>query len=164
VTDDDLVNALRALPRQSLPPAELEGQVVSRLREEGLLVTRPVRWTYLAAAVLAMALFLGGYAIGRTRDLEPTHVLLVHRLASTPEQSRERTREYGAWARNLAGGAKLAQAGWVLDASRAASSPTNEVSGYFLIRASGDAEALAIAKSCPHIRHGGSVELRRIER
>jgi len=36
------------------------------------------------------------------------------------------------------------------------------VGGYYLVRAAGDADALAIARACPHLANGGAVELRRV--
>jgi hypothetical protein len=34
------------------------------------------------------------------------------------------------------------------------------VGGYYLVRAENEDEAVAIARQCPHLTHGGSVELR----
>ena len=39
----------------------------------------------------------------------------------------------------------------------------DRLGGFFLIRASGFAEAQRIAADCPHLRHGGRVELRTIQ-
>lgn len=157
MNDDDLLNALRALPRETQPPAGLEERIAARLRERR---RRPVR--FALAAALAAATFLGGYAAGRTRG-EPTHVLLVHAMPSTPAQSRARVAEYGAWARNLAGGEKLTSDAWLLEGSRV-EADVPAISGYFLLRARDDAEALRVARTCPHLRYGGRVELRRVQR
>ena len=35
------------------------------------------------------------------------------------------------------------------------------VGGYYLIEAAADADAVAIARRCPHLANGGSVEIRR---
>ncbi len=37
------------------------------------------------------------------------------------------------------------------------------MTGYFVIRARDYAEATSIAMTAPHLRYGGSIELRRIE-
>ena len=157
MNDDELLHALRSLPRETEPPRDLEERIVARL------YPRRRRFTALAAAI-AIAAFLGGYAVARARP-EPTHVLFVHRQQSplTPEQSRARVAEYGAWARNLQGGEKLSDA-WLLSSGGVRHHPNLTISGYFLLRARDDAEALAIAKTCPHLRYGGRVELRRIQR
>jgi hypothetical protein len=39
---------------------------------------------------------------------------------------------------------------------------TDELGGFFLIQAD-SAEAFRIARDCPHLRHGGSVQVRRIQ-
>ena len=38
------------------------------------------------------------------------------------------------------------------------------VAGYFLLPSSDYDQALSIARTCPHLKHGGAVELRQIER
>lgn len=35
--------------------------------------------------------------------------------------------------------------------------------GYFLIAASDDASAAALARTCPHIKYGGSIVVRRVQ-
>jgi hypothetical protein len=37
------------------------------------------------------------------------------------------------------------------------------LTGLFIIRAASEAEALAIARTCPHLRYGGRVDVRPIE-
>lgn len=39
----------------------------------------------------------------------------------------------------------------------------SKLAGYFLIRAADQPTAMAIARTCPHLRHGGSIVLREIE-
>jgi hypothetical protein len=38
------------------------------------------------------------------------------------------------------------------------------IAGYFLVRARDYRHAVTIAEGCPHVRHGGSIEIRRIAR
>ena len=38
------------------------------------------------------------------------------------------------------------------------------IQGYFLIQAQSDEEAERVASGCPHLRYGGTIEVRRIER
>jgi hypothetical protein len=42
--------------------------------------------------------------------------------------------------------------------------PLGEMSGFFLIRANDRDEALAVARTHPHLRYGGSIEVREIVR
>jgi hypothetical protein len=88
-----------------------------------------------------------------------------------------RVREYGDWARALAGtgrfvdGAKLADDGRLLrkaDAAFEVSEGTARggfgvLAGYFLVGADSYEEALRLAEGCPHVKYGGTVEVRRIE-
>ena len=77
-----------------------------------------------------------------------------------------------AWARRQLGaqhfvaGEKLDMSGWVLKASRVAGISPMDLQdapdGFFVIVASNDQEALGLARSCPFLRHGGRIEVRRI--
>jgi hypothetical protein len=72
--DDELTpeerEAFAALPRQRIPPAELEDRVVDALHGQGLLVqNRRLRshrgWLATAAAAGALAIFSSGLAVGQ---------------------------------------------------------------------------------------------------
>lgn len=99
---------------------------------------------------------------------------------ATDVERGERVAEYAAWANDLAGrgivveGEELAGPveSEMLDGRRGAietgpgapSGPVGTVSGYFVIEASDQAAAVAIARTTPHLAHGGTVEVRRIVR
>jgi hypothetical protein len=81
--------------------------------------------------------------------------------------------EYRAWAGRLhqSGALVLAEKladdpltvlarGGAVDQARNAA---DEVGGFFLIQAADSAEAYRIAKECPHLKYGGTVQVRRIE-
>lgn len=81
--------------------------------------------------------------------------------------------EYSAWAGSLAQAGRLVGAEKLTDAGSAVSGDGDEtvrssvpgaVSGYFLVRAADEAAALAIARESPHVKYGGIVEVRMIER
>ena len=89
----------------------------------------------------------------------------------------ERVREYTAWAREarragLVGGEKLKDearvlraAGDKLDVAAGSESDAGSgVSGYFIIRARDYEHAVSIARGCPHLKHGGTIEIRQIDR
>jgi hypothetical protein len=163
------------------PPAGLEDRVVETLRARGLL--RPAggvqqivarRWFWPAALAAGLLLFAGGYMMGRTPGAPGDARLLRYTLLlyegpgfnsrGVPEPAL--VAEYSAWAGELAGrgrlvaGEKLGARTWSLGGRDAAGpGPT----GFFIIAARSDDEALALAKSCPHLRHGGTVTLRPIE-
>ena len=81
--------------------------------------------------------------------------------------------EYRAWANSLANSGSLVTAEKLADnpltmlvANRTVEMPRNtpeELGGFFLIQVADSAEAFRIARACPHLKYGGTVEVRRIE-
>jgi hypothetical protein len=183
--------AIGALSRQAPPPPGLEDATVAALRARGLLVPprhgRRRRSIQVAAGLAAaIALFLGGLALGR-RGAEtgeaagsgPRFALLLY---EGPEYAQpmagreaERVHEYSAWARahaaggEIEGGEKLKDAAELVIGNDGVVTTTppdsgaTRLAGFFLIHASDSRSALAIAKSCPHVRYGGSIVIREIE-
>ena len=104
----------------------------------------------------------------------------AYQAPATDEERAGRVAEYAAWANDLAEGGIVVEgeelAGPVesemLDGRRGAietgpgapSGPVGTVSGYFVIEAPDQAAAVAIARTTPHLAHGGTVEVRRIVR
>jgi hypothetical protein len=187
-TDDDLDERLRRelarLPRELVPPKGLEARVVAALRDRGRLAAahpRPNPWRLGGAIAASLALLLGGFWLGRQGG-HRGHSLVVpsylFMLREGTDFNRERltdarmTSETAAWARRQLGvrhfviGEKLDMEGWVLKSSRVASMPPTDLQdapdGFFVIFASSDQEALALARTCPFLRYGGRIEVRRI--
>jgi hypothetical protein len=129
---------------------------------------------------------------GPMRDVSPVastatskekYVLLLHGPArnrgtaadAAADSATERAlvAEYSAWAGQLAAqgslvaGEKLADEPLtMLVANGTVSVPrftADELGGFFIIQAADSAEAYRIARDCPHLRHGGTVQVRRIE-
>ena len=157
------MNDYEMLPREEQPPAALEERVVKQLREAGAF--RPPLRRRLVAALAAAAALVIGFTAGllMSRDSEPAgpmFVLLLHGGADGHVD------EYRAWAvslreRNaLVGGEKLKDASTILGRGAA----TDPVRGYFVITARDAAEAERIAGECPHLRYGGWIEMREIEK
>jgi len=81
--------------------------------------------------------------------------------------------EYGAWAGRLQRSGALVMAEKLADepiAIHAKSgvitptrNPADEVGGFFLIQVTDSAEAQRIARECPHLKYGGTVQLRKIQ-
>lgn len=148
--------------------------VLHRPSRKGARLPRVLPWA--AAAAIAIAAFLGGRtwpaATAPARNESPRYLLLLHERPGSgnesAEESREVVAEYKAWARRLrsegklVGGEKLADSGALLSRSGAREFPAGEIGGYFVIRATPE-EAREIARTCPHVARGGTVELRRIE-
>jgi hypothetical protein len=175
------------------PPADLEDRTVRALRERGLIApeSAPVRhaaWRYAAAMAAGLLLYGAGYLTGRPPGVprgageEAANYMLLLResdamVAATRGAGDALVREYAAWAAAEAGRGRLTGGGKLDEAPRylrrgdgGEVRPTSHpdpgerhLSGYFLIAATGEDEALAIAAGCPHLGHGGTIELRRIE-
>ncbi|HUF35164.1 MAG TPA: YciI family protein [Gemmatimonadales bacterium] len=181
--------ALAALPREAAPPPSLEEATVRALAARGLLRRPPRRRPRPVELGLALAasvlLFLGGLAVGRREGSPPpapagTQFALLlyegpeYRHAASGEEA-ERVREYGEWAGlraergELVAGEKLREEpdlvigadATVTTAPRPAGAP--RLAGFFIVRAADRAAALEIARSCPHVRYGGSIVIREIE-
>ena len=142
----------------------------------------------LAAAALALATGLGGFGAGARWGTAPAaapavdataaggrYLLLLREGAAYDHPAdaaahAARVAEYAGWARGLAragileAGEELAAAGTLLEPGGGArpAADGESVGGFFLLRAGDDARALALARDCPHLRHGGKVEVRRI--
>ena len=180
---------LRKLPREGRPPAALEDRVAAALGGEGLLAKQPTstlrfRWPIaIAASVVffALGLYLGSQlqtAPGPRSEASRLYLLLLREGQLRPADGageQERVHEYGEWARQLrvAGvdvrGAKLRDDGMLLMPATDGVSQTplkgsaETVLGYFLIAAPNLDEAVRVAGQCPHLRHGGAIEVRPID-
>lgn len=181
---------LRSLPRETPLPPDLEDRVVAALRRHGLLPARPIRgWSLAgraaAAAAAAVLLFASGWMMRARRPSaspasQPTFVLLL-RDGPTYQPAKEgehqqRVAEYRAWAQKLrqAGvgisGEKLKDEAQVLTGSGAEVLPPEGsgealgvIGGFFFLDVSDAQQAADIAKDCPHLRHGGTIEIRPID-
>jgi hypothetical protein len=117
--------------------------------------------------------------IGRER-----YVLLLHGPArttpSTPAQATADSAaeqaivaEYRAWATGLRDSGALVIAEKLADdpltmltangATPMTRNTADELGGFFLIQVADSAEAFRIARACPHLRHGGTVQVRKIQ-
>ena len=182
---------LRSLAREKPAPEFLEQQVVRSLRDEGLLgARRPALRPWMRVAA-SLALLAVGFASGawwmrptlpretRTQARsEPRFLLLLHESALTeagaPERQAALIEEYKAWARHgvksgfLLDGEKLKEARVVLAEPESrgetwALGRGSIIGGYFVIRAADIQDALRLARTCPHLRHGGQIEVREID-
>lgn len=184
--------AFAALPAEQAPPAFLEQKIVNQLKYAGLIRSKSGPWMLFSKPAYAVGLSLACLVLGvaaglwwggkRTTEQPPAQFMLMLRSAANEPADRspeelQRVKEYSAWAR------KLGQAGLLVDGEKL----TNEtklvelsngksvvsgdqidlhekpIGGYFLIRASDYQQAIGIAEECPHLKYGGTIEIRRID-
>jgi hypothetical protein len=182
---------LERLAAQSPLPGGLEDRVVAALREQGLVgpgAPRPSRRKVLELTAAA-GLFGAGMgsgllaarrreqprppaAAGLDRGAEPLFLLLLHGGPAYTEArgpaAAARVAEYGAWAGELRGAGRLVAAERLARDARLLESagdggPIDGALGFFLVRAADRAAAEAMARACPHLRHGGRVSLQAVD-
>ncbi len=179
---------LESLPPELQPPADAEERTVAALRRAGVLGKQKRRVNALAAAAAAIVCLVAGAAAGRRMaapaavveagDPRAQYLLLLYDdpgSETPPAEEAARVSEYSAWAgalaasQSLVGAEKLrgAEVTFVRDREERrearANAPGGLLGGFFLVRAATEAEALRIARECPHLRHGGRVVLRPVE-
>lgn len=163
---------------------EREGLIQSELKKEIDVKRIHLTWAIAATVLLVVGMFIGRMpAAGvsqapKTADSRHEYALMLYEDATfqpgPASAMPDRVAEYTAWARGLAkdgtvvGGEKLSDSGVLLGASEpsAARVPSSEIgalAGYFVIRAKDEADAMRIASTCPHLKYGGRISLRRIE-
>lgn len=171
------------------PGLELRDRVIGALdAAEPVPLAHPGIWrtptpyfgAALAVALLAMGAWIGAWyakPVTPAPDPRAEFVLFLYddpvaEAARTPEEARRTVEEYKAWAGGLARAGSLVAGEKLTDERRlfsalSGSGPVTPqgaaLGGYFVIRAGSDEEAAAIAAGCPHLVHGGAIELRRID-
>ena len=182
--EPELAQDLSALTSHPHPPAAAEDRVVSALRARGLLSTGRAGSRRLRAAAAALLIFAAGAALGSLAtapptapEEQPTHALFLLGGIEPGSDEAALVEEYRSWAIQLArqgkltAGEKLAPTAWLLSPGadqlaiegEPAAHVAAPVSGFFLLTVGDTAAALEIARSCPHLRHGGRVLLRQID-
>lgn len=180
---------LDGLPRETVPPAELEQRVVGALQARGLVRRSPPwgkRAALVATFVIAVsAAYLFGLRAGAGElpppvAAEATYALMVFDpVGGLPsEQTSAAVAAASRWAGELAAAGTLVSAEKLRDeATRlrlrdgsvervAGFPPTGEslvLGGFFLIRAADYEEAQRIAAACPLLRYGSVIEVRAFE-
>jgi hypothetical protein len=175
---DEETRTYRSLAQGPSAPDGLERRVVRALRREGLI--RPPLWRRTApwalSALAGALLFVAGRssappAAAPTAAEGARFVLFLEEPVAAPlaaEREPERVREYSRWARarhadgSLLEGEKLKDDAVLLRAPAAAEGPSR-TTGYFVVTATDLESAVALARTCPHLRNGGDIEVRPID-
>jgi hypothetical protein len=149
-----------------------EDMLVDRLRAEGLINPANGRRTgmrpILIAVVILAAFGLGTLwppIIGSPAYATPRYVLLLYEgPAYRPGSGR--ALEYRDWARRAHDGGRVV-GGEELTTTHAWLGParfdSGQPAGMFVVEARDAASAVRLARSCPHLRHGGSIAVRSVE-
>jgi len=185
--------ALNSLRREMQPPPLLEERVVAGLKQANLLqLTKPPLRRRSPRILMGLAasllIFVLGTFIGANwwaRPATPNTPQFMILLKAGAETSRSRSseevmrtvEEYSNWARQLreqgvrVEGEKLKQESRVLGEIDNPSAPEDQlyvsqqrISGYFLIDAQDYDQAVRLASGCPHLKYGGTIEIREIDR
>lgn len=158
-------------PNQTDPIMGMEEEIIMRLKNEGLISKSRTsfRQPLALGAVLAAAV-AGMFTLQNSQPAAAPGQLFVLALYSDdsyrapPSGDRSRAKEYGEWARAHSEGAAAVVGGEELEPSvmtlGTAPAPTNELVGFFTVRARSEADAVALAKTTPHLRYGGAVSVR----
>jgi hypothetical protein len=138
----------------------------------------------VAAALILLVGIAAGVAIQRVTsapeqdrtsdDGRREFVLLLYESegtkGQTPADETRLVEEYSAWGRRLAGagdlvgGEKLAaDFKTIAPVGAGALTAAGAIGGFFVVKARSYEEAAAIARTCPHLAHGGTIEVRMIE-
>jgi hypothetical protein len=177
------------LSRQRQPLPALENRIISLLKSKGLILLTPSQRFFttprLAGAFAAIALVALGFSLGKWQrhTSQPdtglqTFMMLLHESGRVDEHEADKVVEYGNWAQTIAranqlvAGEKLRYDGRLLRRVAgqlevrefAPREDSDHLGGYFLIQARDYDEALKIAAGCPHLKYGGVVELRQIDK
>lgn len=181
---------LAALPHTRLPAAMLEKKIITALKANGQLrqapTPQPGSLPRLATVSLSFVLiFMLGFLLGRRQSIVPVapnqqamFMLLLYESPEAAGSESDKVVEYSHWAKSLReanraitgeklkdGGRLLRQAQGRLEISEVGQQNQREaLGGYFLIEARDIEDALRIAERCPHLKYGGAIELRQIDK
>ena len=161
--DDELTR----LPRELEPSPELHERIVTQLglrkQRRGLM--------FLVAAACIIAGFAAGLLMPHHERAQTARgrefILFVHDTPSMQTDGNEPRRidEYRRWAQELRSRGTLEGGDKLTDDITAIgpASGNNNIGGFFRIVARDRAEAERVARSCPHLKYGGWIELREID-
>lgn len=165
------------LKREVSPPNELLGRTIRQLKSENLFHSKTrtmktyMKWAASVAAII-LAFYIGRFSVsGVNIDPEQGYMLILHEDDQfKPGDPNEMSKEYASWmmgtfAKGAAiTGQELSNEATFVDSDKNVmfkdGKSEQKVTGYFVLEASSLEEAIAIAKDNPHIKYGGSIEVK----
>ena len=167
------------LKRDEMPSPELEKRLIRQLKSENLIKNTLTMNTYLkwaASLAAAVVVFFAGNLVGKRSSaiaIDPSlgYMLILHEDAKfQPGEPYEMFQEYAQWMNNtfekgitITGQELKNEAAWVdseKNVERLTASAASTVPGYFVLEATSLEEAIEVAKDNPHIKYGGSIEVK----
>lgn len=167
------------LEKELQPPAHIEDQLVNQLKFEGHI--KESKMNNIGKIIIGIAasilLFLGGTWYGKSSTNQITitpemgYMLLLHEDERfTPGEPMEMFEEYAAWMENtFARGVKITGQELANEAVLIRKGAPNvnqgdetdvRTTGYFILEAKSLEEAIAVAQDNPHVKYGGTVEVK----
>jgi hypothetical protein len=174
MNDDERYRAMasKLVSESEGPSSALEQNVVDQLMRDGKLTvpkTSTIRpWMQVLAAA---AIFIAGFGTAflfqvpsKTTGEEYMLLLFDGEHFNPPNRASLRT-AYGEWMRGIRGveivaGEELQSEGMLV--GNEDSSLRDRASGFFILRASSRDKIVEIAKTSPHARYGGIVEIKKV--
>ena len=182
---------IKQLKKNIKPPPNLEEKIVMKLKSHELLSSNEKKTHgFIFKISYSLGLLLIGLLIGYSinsnegkivpleRNSKSKFILLLYQDENLKGDENDRVKDYTLWAneygakRIVVAGAKLEGEGKILSmpgknisiASIKSEYESRVTSGYFIIETANYDEAMEIALSCPHIKYGGSIEVREFAR
>lgn len=169
--------AFETLVSSAPPPTSLEYKIIAQLKEEGLIkkqTTMNVYLKYATAVAASLIIFLTGNYIGKQSsptEINPLNgyiMILKEDHNFTPGEPMQMFKEYAAWMNNLYDqGVKITGQELKNEAIRVSAlgpeklgGDEDKITGYFIIEAKSEAEAMKIVNANPHLKYGGIIELK----
>lgn len=170
----------KGLEREQKPPKALEHKIIAQLINEGQLKKTSAMNIYMkwvSSIAAATLIFLSGAYYEKTRSVNPVIIepsrgfmLLLHEDHNFKSgDPKDMVEEYRRWRENtMTGGVKivgqeLKNESSIINAGKKVahrSDRTSRTTGYFLLEARSMDEAILVAKENPHIKYGGTIEVK----
>ncbi|HMB63514.1 MAG TPA: hypothetical protein VKN36_10600 [Eudoraea sp.] len=169
------------LKREEQPPADLEKRIVEQLKSDHLITSNTYKMNpiikWVAASAAAVLLFFTGNYMGKQtiekQGIDPNrgYMLILHEDDQfKPGDPQEMYQEYGAWMQDTMSkgiamtGHELKNEADIVDARQHVEhldeNSARKTTGYFILEAESLEVALQVARSNPHIKYGGTIEVK----
>ncbi|MEQ8242030.1 hypothetical protein [Fulvivirga sp.] len=152
------------------PPIEMEEETISKLKAEGLIQSQnKMIWVYRVAA--AIAFFILGYSVfpylNSNESPAYNYMLVLYEDANfKPGPPEEMFDEYSHWMQSIyqngmaIDGQEMKTSSLLLEGKEVSNAAAKTVGGYFVLYASSQEEAVKVAQSSPHLKYGGTIEVK----